>query len=70
MLRVTPITVGASQMIDLQHPIAIGAGEVARIKLTLVRFRTNLVGNESLIRLRAIANGELYRSRLINMGVY
>ena len=70
VLRVTPIVVGVPQMIELQDPIAIEAGAVARAKLTLVGFRTNLAGNESLIRLHATANGELYRSRLINMGVY
>lgn len=59
-----------SQMTDVKDLIAIEAGAFAREKLTLEGFRANLVGNESLIRLRAIASGELYRSRLINMGVY
>jgi hypothetical protein len=70
MLSVTPITAGVSQMIELQHPIAIEAGAVARLKLTLVGFRASLPGNESLIRMHAIANDELHQSRLINMGVY
>jgi hypothetical protein len=69
-LSVSPITVGVAQMVDLKDPIAIKAGAVARVKLTLLGFRANLAGNESLIRLHATANDELHRSRLINMGVY
>jgi len=69
VLRVSRITVGMPQMIDLADPIAIEAGSVVRLKLTLMGFRANLAGNESLVRLRAIANDELHLSRLINMGV-
>jgi hypothetical protein len=70
VLRVIPITVGAPQMVELEDPIAIDAGAVARVKLTLIGFRANLPGNESLIRLHVIANDELHQSRLINLGVY
>jgi hypothetical protein len=69
-LRVMPIKVGVSQMIELQDPIVIEAAAVARVRLTLMGFRANLPGNESLIRMHAIANDELHQSRLINMGVY
>ena len=69
-LRVTPITVGVSQMIELQDPIVIEAAAVARLKITLLGFRASLPGNESLIRMLAIANDELHQSRLINLGVY
>ena len=64
------ITVGVPQMIQLPDPIAVPAGQPVRIKLTLSEFRAHLCGNESLLRLLVIADGDILRSRMINMGVY
>jgi hypothetical protein len=70
VLPCTAITVGEPQMLHLPNPVAIPAGQPLRIKLTLVGFRPNLAGNESLLRLLAIADVDTHRSRLINLGVY
>jgi hypothetical protein len=67
---VSPIVAGDSQFLQLPDPIRMPPGEPARVQIELVRFRENLPGNESLLRLLAVANGSVHRSRLINFGVY
>jgi hypothetical protein len=70
VLKVAPIICNVPKMIELPDPIAIPTSGSGRVKLALVGFRESLPGNESLIRLRAIADGDARRSRLINMGTY
>jgi hypothetical protein len=70
VMKCDAISVGVPQLLDLPDPVAIPAGVPVRIKLTLAQFRPSLRGNESLLRLLAFADGNLLRSRLINMGVY
>ena len=69
-LAVSSIVVGEAQFLQFPDPIRMPPGEPARIEVELAHFRENLPGNESLLRLLAVANGRVYRSRLINFGVY
>lgn len=69
-LSCTPIDLNVPQILDLPDPIAIPAAQPMRFTLRLADFRSNLRGNECLLRLLANANGTLCRSQLINMGVY
>jgi hypothetical protein len=70
VLAVATIAIGIPQTIQLPDPLAVPAGRPVRLKLALAGFRSKLPGNESLLRLLAIADGATQRSRLINMGVY
>jgi hypothetical protein len=70
VLNVSPIVPGDMQLLQLADPIALPAGAPARIQLTLAGFRANLPGNESLLRIIAIADGIVHRSRLFEFGVY
>ncbi len=70
VMQCDTIAVDVPQLLELPDPVGIPAGLPLRIKLTLAGFRASLRGNESLLRLLAIADGDLHRSRMINMGVY
>jgi hypothetical protein len=69
-MKCDAISVDVPQLLDLPDPVAIPAGVPVRIRLTVAQFQPSLGGNESLLRLLAVADGTLFRSRIINMGVY
>lgn len=69
-ISVTSIVPHQPQMLELDDPIALPPAGTGRISLRLSHFREHLSGNECLLRLSAVANGEAWRSQLVYLGVY
>lgn len=69
-ISVTSIVPHQPQMLELDDPIALPPAGTGRVSLRLSRFRQHLSGNECLLRLCVVANGEAWRSQLVYLGVY
>lgn len=70
VIRVTTIVPHQPQMLELDDPIALPPAGTGRISVRLSRFREHLSGNQCLLRLCAVANGETWSSQLVYLGVY